>query len=72
MTSRSGGGDIERRCDYGDCCEPAACLVGYTREWRPMCARHAARVMGWDYRLSTRVLQASEPGTSSGTGGRGR
>jgi hypothetical protein len=50
----------ERGCDYGDCKALAVSLVGYTREWRPMCAKHAARVMGWDARLRLRVMEAAK------------
>lgn len=42
-------------CDYGDCEDTATCLVGYSRESRPMCAKHASRVMGWDARLRVQI-----------------
>ena len=51
-------------CDFGDCHEPAVCYAGYSREWRPMCAKHAAIVIRWDSSLSIRPLAEAVPTTT--------
>ena len=50
------------RCDYGDCQAPAVSLVGYSRAWRPMCAKHAARVLAHDAKLRLRIIEMQGKG----------